>query len=471
MAEGAKASPGLITKLGETTSKIAGRLVPDPFVLAVILSLLTLILALFTGQAVQSLPLSARLPKIVIDGWYGGLFGSGGLAFSFQMVLVLVTGHALALSPPVQKMINAIALAPRSAAQASAVVAFTACASAFIHWGLGAVAGAMLAREIGRAWYKHDKPLHYPLLGAAAYSGLLVWHGGFSGTASLKVSEPGHFLMDVTGVIPTSQTLLSLTNFLITGSLFLLCTLLYFFLTPRDASRMQSFDPAVHGADLEVADHNAAEGGHQHPLVHLLENGPIIPWIFALFALGTIGHAFYQKGGDALDLNLVNLIFFALGLLFHQAPKTYGRAAAEGARGAVGIVLQFPLYFGIMGMLKASGLIVQLSDFFVEISTQNTLPVFVFLSAGLVNLFVPSGGGQWAVQGPIMMNAAKTLGVDPAKAVLALSYGDAWTNMLQPFWALPLLGITGLKARDIIGYTTLIFLAAGPLVILWLVIL
>ncbi len=169
---------------------------------------------------------------------------------------------------------------------------------------------------------------------------------------------------------------------------------------------------------------------------------------------------FMEKGGQ-LDLNIINFIFLMAGIALHRTPRRYLAAIAEAVRETGGIILQFPFYAGIMGMMASSGLGEKISDLFVSISNEITFPLFAFISAGLVNLFVPSGGGQWAVQGPIMLAAGETLGIDPAKTAMAVAWGDAWTNMIQPFWALPLLAIAKLKARDIMGYCLVVLLYSG----------
>ena len=162
----------------------------------------------------------------------------------------------------------------------------------------------------------------------------------------------------------------------------------------------------------------------------------------------------------------MNLIFLATGLLLHGSPAAYARAISEATRGCSGIILQFPIYAGIMGILKASGLVALFADGIVSVASEATFGPMTFLSAGVVNVFVPSGGGQWAIQGPIVLESAMALGVAPGKAILAFSYGDAWTNMLQPFWALPLLAITRLKARELIGYTGALMLLIAPVYII-----
>ncbi len=151
--------------------------------------------------------------------------------------------------------------------------------------------------------------------------------------------------------------------------------------------------------------------------------------------------------------NNINLLLFSLAIIFHKNVFSFLKAIDKAIGGASGILIQFPLYFGIMGIMRSSGLVTDISGFFVEISNETTYPIFTFLSAGLVNIFVPSGGGQWAVQGPIIVQAASDLGISLPKSIMALAYGDQLTNMLQPFWALPLLGITGLKAKEILPYT------------------
>lgn len=166
---------------------------------------------------------------------------------------------------------------------------------------------------------------------------------------------------------------------------------------------------------------------------------------------------FVQNGFD-LNLNIVIFTFLFLGILLHQTPKRYLLSVGEGVKNVGGIVIQFPFYAGIMDMMVDSGLSEQMSLFFVNISTEFTFPLFTFISAAIVNFFVPSGGGQWAVQGPIMIPAAIEIGADVAKTTMAVSWGDAWTNMIQPFWALPLLAIAGLKVRDIMGFTAMILI-------------
>jgi short-chain fatty acids transporter len=439
----------MISRIGIALSRAAARTVPDPFVLALGLTAVVFaagwIALCVTGTG-------SGTATTLLEGWYDGFRDPAGLAFALQMCLVLVTGHALATSPPVQKIVRAIAALPRSTAAAALVVAAVACFAGVIHWGLGAVVGALLAREIACSAAARGTALNYPLLGAAAYAGFAVWHGGFSGSAPLKVAEEGHFAAAITGVLSASETIFSPLNLAVTGVLLAGIPLLFLAMSPRGQGR--SGTPAASPPDGQSPSASAPEPG----LLGLLQDRPWAGWV--LGGVGLVGFAVLAtRGGLGFDLNAVNLVFLLAGIGAHGSLRRYVSAIADGARGAGAIVLQFPFYFGILGIMKASGLVALISEGFAAAATPTTFPLLTYLSAGLVNLFVPSGGGQWAVQGEILVTAGRALGVDPSTTVMAFAYGDAWTNMLQPFWALPLLGITGLRARDIIGYTAVVFLA------------
>lgn len=440
---------------------LASRVVPDPFVLALALTLLVGCIAAFRLAGADEAP-SDPVLWVLVDAWVEHFMSAELLAFALKMALILVTGHALALSGPVRGLVDRVARVPGSPAQATALVAFVACLASVLHWGLGAIVGALLAREIGRSALASGRPVHYPLLGAAAYSGFAVWHGGLSGSAPVTVAGEGHFLTERLayagneGVIAASDTLFGPLNLVVTGGLILLIPAVCAFLTPRDESALVAPDPAQLSALPSLGERS--EEWQRHPALGRTIGGAGLALV--LFAWASSRWAF--------DLNSVILAFLFAGIALQGDVVAYARAVADGAKGAGAIVLQFPFYFGILGLMKAGGLIASLSSGLVALSNATTFPVFAFLSAGIVNFFVPSGGGQWAVQGDILLQAGAELGVAPATTVMAFAYGDAWTNTLQPFWALPLLGIMGLRARDIIGYTAVVFLAMGAWVPVWL---
>jgi len=437
-------------------SRLSGRFVPDPFVLALVLTGLVGFLGA-VNLVVAAAPPDKGVLVTLLLGWFGGFSGGGGLAFALQMCLVLVTGHALATSPPLQTVVEKLARIPRSAGGAAAMVAMAATISGVIHWGLGAIVGALLAREVGRAAARQRIHLHYPLLGAAAYTGLAVWHGGLSGSAPLKVAEANHFAASLIGVVPLSATLFGPLNLVVTGVLLVVIPLLCWVMAPRDPRDMTPFsqdEPEPSSQRSPAFEPGAVAAFQNSGFVGAVLGGGSLALTIAGIASDTI----------PFDLNSVNLLFLFAGLMMQGSLSRYVAAITEGAKGAGGIILQFPFYFGILGLMKAGGLIQTFSQAMADASTRALFPVVAFLSAGFVNLFVPSGGGQWAVQGEILLQAGQKLGVPPEVTIMAFSYGDAWTNMLQPFWALPLLGIMGLKAKDIIGYTGVVFLVMGVLV-------
>lgn len=460
----------MIARLGRLLSAAFAKTAPDPFVLAVLLTLATAALAFFFGSFPDATPGTGRVSAI-IDAWRGPNGIWRFLAFGMQMCLILVTGHALAESRPVRAIVRGLAGAPKSAGGAAAMIGIVAMGFGLMNWGLGLIVGALLARDVARALESRGVPAHGPLLAAAGYAGMLVWHGGLSGSAPIYMTRaeqaaavlPAETIAQLgdSAAIPLDRTVFSPLNLFVTGGVLLLVPALLMLLTPRQASHvtpMPAEEDLFEDPPLPI-----------RSLPDFLERSPVIPWALALL----IGWALYRFGSTgpagqpwwraALSIgpNEINMAMLALGLVAHGSVRSYVGSAERGARGCAGIILQFPLYAGIMGMLATSGLIASFSDWMAATATAHNLPLLTFVSAGLVNLFVPSGGGQWAIQGPIALGAGQGLGVPPEKMVMAVAYGDQLTNMLQPFWALPLLAITGVKARDIVGYTAILMLVAG----------
>ena len=450
----------MIRRMGSYFSRWADKYMPDPFLFAILLTFLTLILGvIFTDSG----------PFAMLKQWNKGFWEL--LTFSMQMCLILVTGYALATTKAVRRGIEALADIPKTGAGAATLVALVAIIAAYINWGLGIIVGALIARQVALRGYQKGVAMHYPLLGAAGYAGLAVWHGGFSASAPLLVATEGHFLADKIGIIPVSQTLFSPLNIVVAVFLIIGLPFLFRFLNPLDESETVTIDKVLPNIDELLAEKEEdSEQQRRDTVASKLENSMVISLIVGLMGLIIVVWYFVTKGFK-LNLNIVNFTFMIVGILLHRTPINYVRAITEGTRGCAGIILQFPFYAGIMGMMKYSGLIVVIAGWFVAISNQFTFPLFTFISASLVNIFVPSGGGQWAVQGPVVIEAAKTIGVSYPKAIMALAYGDQWTNLFQPFWALALLGLTGLKARQIMGYCMAVMLIGIVFFILALVFL
>lgn len=459
----------MIGALGRVLSRWAGRWVPDPFAIAIVLTFLTIGLAWGFGDR----------GALDLVGLWGGRLDGGAvlpsevgvwrlLTFAMQMCLILVTGHALASSRPMERVIARLASLPRSAAQAVALTALTAMVTALINWGLGLIVGALCARAVAVTAKQRGLRVHYPLLGAAGYAGMMVWHGGLSGSAPLTVTQTKD-LASLLGrpdvaPIPLAETLASPLNLCVTALLLVLVPFVLTRMEPRAPHALVEVDPAALPG-LEHRGHVSGANGAPDAGTtdgSRLDHSSLLAAALAALIFGYLAMYLGRIGLGRLDLNAINLAFLGLGLVLHGSPAAYGRAAAAATAGCSGIILQFPLYAGIMGVFVHAGLVDRLAGWIAATANPTSFAPLTMLSAGAVNLFVPSGGGQWAIQGPLVVQSAESLGVPLGKAIMAFAYGDEWTNMLQPFWALPLLGITGLAARDLIGYTAAVMLLSLP---------
>ena len=435
--------------------KLVQRFLPDAFVFCIILTIVVFIAAM---------PVAGMNPIEVANAWGSGVWGL--LAFSMQMALVLVLGSALANAPAIKKLIVKLAGVPKKPVGAVAFVTVISAICCFINWGFGLIIGALLAKEVA----KKIKGLDYRLIIAAAYSGFVIWHAGISGSIPLGMTAlNADGVVDntagaVTEIVPTSQTIFSAWNLIMVLAVVVVVAFVNAKMHP-DPKDVVSIDPKL----LEDApDNTEVKARKDQTPAEKLENSMVLSYIVVVIGAIYLIYYFVNAGSilNALSLNIVTLIFLILGIAFHKTPISYVRAITESAESAGGIILQFPFYAGIQGMMVTVGsngvsLASAISTAFVNISTPRTFPVLCYLAAGIVNFFVPSGGGQWAVQGPIMMPAGLELGVTPAVTAMGIAWGDAWTNMLQPFWALPALGIAGLGARDIMGYCAIVLIASG----------
>jgi len=436
-------------------------LLPAPFTIAIVLTIVTFLIAFFI-----TLPESESLSSYsmqLLNYWEGGLWNSGLLVFAIQMMLMLVLGHVLALTKPVNHIINFAVRSCNNTAKAAALVTLLTIMVSLFNWGLGLIFGAIFARKVAEHATKLQLKINYPIIGAAGYSGLMVWHGGLSGSSLAKVAEPGHLKTMMAGILPESEIALlpenisywetvgSNMNLFVIALLLVILPLAMYWMGKRSPSTL------IDITDNEKADENKIVEGAEK-----LDHSMLFSLFFGGVVLFYIGYKIVvDYNFSVLDFftpNNINLLLLALAIILHKSFYNFLKAIDKAISGASGILIQFPLYFGIMGIMKSSGLVTDISAFFVEISNETTYPIFTFLSAGLVNIFVPSGGGQWAVQGPIIVQAASDLDISLPKSIMALAYGDQLTNMLQPFWALPLLGITGLKAKEILPYTLFLML-------------
>ena len=434
-------------------------LLPAPFTIAVLLTGLTFLLAWALTQPQQE---SWHFIEL-LEYWEKGLWDTPLLVFALQMMLMLVLGHVLALTKPINKLIEKASVYCNTTANAAAIVTLLTLMVSFFNWGLGLIFGAIFARKVGEQAVKNDTPLHYPLIGAAGYSGLMVWHGGISGSAPIKIAEEGHFMEAKMGIISQADTIFSSMNIVLSIVLLIVLPTAMYLIGKR--SKNSSISLPTQQKTESIDNISSAEKLDHSRLVSYLFGGILLMYAFykAFIKPDVISLSF-------INPNYINLVLLGLGIVLHGSIYKYLKGIDDAIGGASGILIQFPLYFGIMGIMKYSGMVGIFSDFFVQISNEVSFPIFTFISAGIVNMFVPSGGGQWGVQGPIIIEAASQLNVPYWKAVMALAYGDQITNMLQPFWALPLLGITGLKAKEILPYTLLLLIIGSVIFITGLLI-
>lgn len=420
--------------------KLVDRYLPDPYIFVL---LLTIVAAAFAMGFEQ------RSPLEVVRMWGDGFWSL--LTFAMQMLLVLLTGHMLASTPLVKRGLTALASLAKGPGGAIILVTVVSLAASWINWGFGLVVGALFAKEIAR-----QVRVDYRLLVASAYSGFLVWHGGLAGSIPLTIATEGHFTADKIGVISTSDTIFALFNIAIVIALFIAVPLINRLMLPSESESVY-VDPALL---VELEDDTSLTTDRP---ADKLENSRAISWIIGLSGLAFL-FDYYVIRRSGLNLNVINFTFLFLAIVLHGTPRRLLTSLNEAIKGGAGIVIQFPFYAGIMAIMVQSGLAASLSEWLVSFATATTLPFWTFLSAGIVNVFVPSGGGQWAVQSPVVIAAVQSLDADMARAAMAVAWGDSWTNMLQPFWALPVLAIAGLKAKDIMGYCLIQLVVSGIII-------
>jgi short-chain fatty acids transporter len=335
---------------------------------------------------------------------------------------------------------------PQAAVYASLISLF----GALLNWGFGLIISALYCKELGRKFHGRK----FAILVATSYSGFLVWHGGLSGSVPLVVSTPGNFSEHLIGrIVPLNETIFSTLNLTILATHFIALPLLSYFLIKMSTDNKETPIPE---------DFHLPEMGERKTTAEAWENNSVLTLLIAaIYALYVVGQL--RGKNFSVDLNQINLFFFVLAMVMHKTPRAFLDASFGASQKIWPILVQFPFYAGIMAIMQESGLAAIISNKFVDVATAKTLPVLVYFSAGLVNIFIPSGGGQWAVQGPMVIEAAKELGANVNASMMAVAWGDSWTNMIQPFWAIPLLAIAGLRAKDIMGSLVYVFLLSGVL--------
>ena len=438
----------MFQKLIRFCVKVVQKYLPEPFIFAVILTLAAFLIAM---------PVCHQTPMEVIEHWGNGVWSL--LSFAMQMALVLVSGSALAAAPSIKKGISALAAKPETPAGAIALVTVVSALACWINWGFGLIVGVIFAKEIA----KKLRGVDYRLLIASAYSGFVVWHAGLSGSIPLTMATPGSGLKEITkgtlqNPIPVGQTILAPQNLIMVAIVIVAIVVVNALMHPK-GDHVITIEPSL------LYEEEPAPAPKGNTPAEKMENSRVLAWIIALLGLSYLVIQLFFRGGT-FDLGAVIMLFLFTGIILHGTPLAYVKAFSKSVSGAAGILLQFPFYAGIMGIITgvgASGICLGtvISNACVTISTPKTYPLFTFLCAAILNMFVPSGGGHWAIQAPIMFTAGAALNVDPGLTGMAISWGDAWTNLIQPFWALPALAIAKLNAKDIMGFCIIDLFVTG----------
>jgi short-chain fatty acids transporter len=410
----------------------------SPFGLVIALTFLSLLLGITLGTN-QELGLLDRAVT-TLQYWQQGFFGL--LEFTLQMMMILVFGYCLAVVKPVHFLLKKVSYLPQNQLQAVLLTAAITCFAGLINWGFGLIVGAVLARFMAISQKERGLPSNPVLLASAGYLGMAVWHGGLSGSAPLKVAETDHFLVSSLGVIPVSETIFSGFNIFVTGGLVIvfLAVLTLFSILDKPKNiilRAHPLRPIPPGTVWGL--------------------GSFVGFIILIICLVSVFKS--DSAWTVINLNFVIFLLFGLALVAYRTLDQFTEAVGSGIKSSVDIFIQFPFYAGILGIMTSTGLILKASGFVLTTTPLELIPYFTLASAALVNLLIPSGGGQWAIQGPILAETALSLNLPLGKMVMLFSYGDQISNLLQPFWALPLLSITGVSAKSLFKYCFWLFVA------------
>ena len=447
------ADNSMLARIGLRLSDWFEKWFPDAFVLALAAVAVVFVACLLAGSSV--LQTSQR-------------FGAGFwdlVAFTIQMSMIVITGYAVATSPPVYGVIHRLAAIPRTGRGAAAYVALFSMLASLVSWSFSLIFSALLAREVAQRVKGSD----YRAIGAAAYLGVgSVWALGLSSSAALIMAAPASLpdaIENISGVIPLGQTIGLWQSLAVAAALIVVSMCISFFSAPSGghARSMTDMGVAYSPATNDI-------GKRQTP-GEWLEYSPLLTIVACVLGFGYLALEVRDKGaGVVLDLNHYVFLFLMIGMLLHWRPKSFVQAIAASVTPVGGVLIQYPMYAGIVRMLTESGLATEISDFFVSVSTQHTFPVMVGIYSAFLGLFIPSAGGKWLIEAPYLLEAGKSLGVHLGWVVQTYNATEALANLIHPFWMLPLVGILGLKPRDIVGYSMLQFVVHVPLVLLlvWL---
>jgi len=438
---------------GDALTRWTERWIPDAFVIVIVLSIVTFILALIWGFKPEVGVGSRAFESI--KAWGNGFWAL--LAFGMQMCLIMMTGYILACSPPVRRLLNGLSgwANPEKPWQAIVIMALFSMLIAWVNWGLSLIGSAMLALFIVRRNPKVD----YRLLIAAAYLGLgCTWHSGLSGSAPMLVNTPDNFLIKaklLDTVIPLNQTIIHPFNLILAAIIVIVVTIMMALMHPKPEKAFVVKPELMEKLKLYEAPPKPAKYGSPSDWMNWWPGFNIIVFVGGLIWLIW----YFSKKGFLYGMNLdvANFAMLMLGILFHYRPWAFLKATEDAAKAVWGIVIQFPFYAGIFGLFKFTMLSQAFTNAFVAISSPQSFPLYIYWYGGLLNYLIPSGGGEWAVVSPYIIPAAKQLGVGMGTTVVTYAWADMMTDMIQPFWAIAMLAVAKLNFRDIMGWLLMVF--------------
>ena len=442
-----------VGNLGDSLSRFTQRWIPDSWVVCMILTVMAILLAILGP--------GATLHETVL-AWGGGMWAL--LELAMQFTIAMIAAHACVSSRPAHRFLDWLAARPNSPVGAIVLLGAYSMVIAYFNWAASVVASALFVPFIARRNPKAD----IRLMIAAAYMGMgTVWHGGLSGSAPLILATPGNPIMEpgtgapiIDRLLPVTETLFIPFNMVYLVVVFLVGLAMLWILHPRKdpwtftEEQLDLMMPTMPQEDEPTT----PAGGMEHFRGWIILGVVLIGY--------PLGHSIITRGfGASWNINSYNEVFLVGALLLQGRPSNLVRAFGNGARTASGIILQFPFYAGIFGVINSTGLGHWLGELFVAVATTETYPAIVYLYSGFVNLFVPSGGSKWLIEAPYLLPAARELNVSATTTVLAYAYGDSTSNLLQPFWAIPILTVTRMKFGDVLGYTGIIAAVLGAVTI------
>jgi len=447
-----------VQKFGEAIADRVERWMPNPFLFAILLTYVAAIAAFLSeGSGVTE----------IASSWYGGFWNL--LQFAMQMVIILVTANVVAYHPRVRRFIVALVRLPKNGRQAVVLVGIGSMLTGWISWGLGLIFGAILVREMGKRASTDRIPVHYPLLAVAGYMGMsLTWGWGLSSSAGLLQATADNALMRlgfVDRIIPATEWVFHPYPLILTGLAIIYASLMLYLLCPPNEN-CRGIDRYVDVSDekteARIEHVPEPETKREKTIADHIDNSRILGGVIALTGIVLFVSTFFTRGLGALDLNVLNFGFLMAGMLLFLSPTSYQKEFSDAVQGSAGVILLFPFYAGIIGIMTGTGLVDTMTESLLSIATTSTFPVIAWITGGVMNIFVPSAGGEWAIVGGPMMLASAELGVPYGQTIASYAVGDAHTNLLNPFWAIPLLAITGLRARDMFGYAITMMILLVP---------